>query len=1631
MSKTKILWIVVACVAACAVVGLSLGLYFGLRNNGPQNPYVTIEVNNKVYDGKALDVNVLVSQNTTYEIYFKEKTASDEQYTLTTPINAGDYDIKVVATRGDNEITEVASAEIYQKELTISGLTATEKVYDGTTSVNISNGFSLIGVVEGDSVELNSSTFSAFYENADVEQDKEVIVSGLSISGDDISNYIFNIPTITASILPKEVTISGITANDKYFDDTTSAVISGEYTFTGLLTDEQNVSIAGELVAHFVNSEIGNDKEIILSGLSLTGSNAKNYLLVYPELTANILYRDVYVLTYLVNNNEWGYITGETTQNIFAEEDGTSVTAVANNGYRFVEWSDGVLSATRTDRNVIESKTITAIFEEYEGFDFVNGFSSATLGQTASVDENGYIQVTKEDTEADVTTLTERVVLMIDDSWTLETSFKMADVSGSAFFTIMGVLGGGTINALQVNLTQIRFCMQDQVGGGISDVYKTFGATLELNVDYHLILTNDGGQMYLTIEEIDGEVVVNNFEIDYSTASSDYVVNCNVIGNSFYNGGNQQTAGVIYSLHIQNNQTGPFNITYNVNNADMGYIEGNANQTVESGQNGTEVTAVANPGYEFQQWSDGVKTATRYEQNVTASKTITAIFIVEGAIGGFNFVNEISSATLSQTASVDEYGNIQVSFSDTPQTVTTLTETIDLLTTDAWIMTSEFLISGLNGGGHLTFFGVSSATGGDDAYALQISQTQLRIYMGQEFGVSLDTTLSFNTRYKITLSSDGSGQLNLIIEDLDNTSTVVSKSFAYSHPQNYVVHCNVIGNSFIGSVNTNQGSQGTIYSMHLTNAEQVNEFSIKYTVNDSNMGYITGETNQTVVRGEDGTEVTAVANPGYKFHQWSDGVKTATRYEQNVTSSKTITAIFLPEDVSTSFDFVNEINDIVVSEMPNYNYNGYLEVVMNDTLENAAKLSGKLTLLKSQGFTITTKFAITELMGSGFLSIFGTSAANTAQEAFALQISLNQIRIFMGGPEQLINFTTSLSYNTDYILTFTSNGNNTISINIKTAENESAVYNETVNYTSNTDYLVNCDIIGNTFFGSDDQNGAGKIYYIHITEAEVQPPITVEYILTYTVNNEEMGYITGETNQTITQGGNATAVTAVANDGYRFVRWSDGVATATRTDENITSSQTITAIFEGIVEISEFDFQNSFNDSIIVSSQAIDQDGYIQVTTGDSISTLTTLSPRLVLTSEQIWTIESKFKMTLVNSNNCFTFFGISNGDIYALQIHQTQLRIYVADGNRQDNRYDLINSEDSPVTLEFDKDYILTLSSNGQHCLVLSIEDVETSIKVVENMIIEYDEDTVVSADAIGNSMYNGGNQGSSGTIYYIHITNTYTGPDKPLGDVYTVSYTVNDEEMGYITGDLVQTIKSGENGTRVTAVANSGYRFTGWSDGVLTATRVETNVTETKTITANFELITTVEEFDFVNNVNNITINSPASVDENGYIQVALDDAQGDVTTLTDKLVLLSTDTWTMETSFTITQLDSGGYFTFFGTYEAGSAGEVFALQISTTDLRIYMGQEDGVLLDATLSLNTRYNLTLSSDGTGNLTLVIENNSDSSAVVNKTFEYTHQNNYVVNCDVIGNSFFLSNGIINQGSAGEIYYIHINKTEE
>ena len=62
------------------------------------------------------------------------------------------------------------------------------------------------------------------------------------------------------------------------------------------------------------------------------------------NVTANFAI-NTYTLTYTAGAN--GSITGTSPQTVNHGADGTPVTAVPNTGYHFVDWSDGVLTASR------------------------------------------------------------------------------------------------------------------------------------------------------------------------------------------------------------------------------------------------------------------------------------------------------------------------------------------------------------------------------------------------------------------------------------------------------------------------------------------------------------------------------------------------------------------------------------------------------------------------------------------------------------------------------------------------------------------------------------------------------------------------------------------------------------------------------------------------------------------------------------------------------------------------------------------------------------------------------------------------------------------------------------------------------------------------------------------------------------------------------------------------------------------------------------------------------------------------------------------------------------------------------------------------------------------------------------
>ena len=69
---------------------------------------------------------------------------------------------------------------------------------------------------------------------------------------------------------------------------------------------------------------------------------------------------------------------------------------------------------------------------------------------------------------------------------------------------------------------------------------------------------------------------------------------------------------------------------------------------------------------------------------------------------------------------------------------------------------------------------------------------------------------------------------------------------------------------------------------------------------------------------------------------------------------------------------------------------------------------------------------------------------------------------------------------------------------------------------------------------------------------------------------------------------------------------------------------------------------------------------------------------------------------------------------------------------------------------------------------------------------------------------------------------------------NTYTLTY--NTSTGGTISGTTLQTVNYGGNGSTVTAVPDTGNHFTGWNDGVATASRTDTGIVNNTNVTANF---------------------------------------------------------------------------------------------------------------------------------------------------------------------------------------------------
>ncbi len=122
-----------------------------------------------------------------------------------------------------------------------------------------------------------------------VEVGDKMVVDFSGVYALNQDGYAFVSDTLDIPISPLTLTVTGITAEDKIYDGTTSAKVSGKPKLEGVCKDDA-VTLKGTLTAEFEDAKVGKNKKLVLFGLTLEGDSAvlANYKLNLPELTADI-----------------------------------------------------------------------------------------------------------------------------------------------------------------------------------------------------------------------------------------------------------------------------------------------------------------------------------------------------------------------------------------------------------------------------------------------------------------------------------------------------------------------------------------------------------------------------------------------------------------------------------------------------------------------------------------------------------------------------------------------------------------------------------------------------------------------------------------------------------------------------------------------------------------------------------------------------------------------------------------------------------------------------------------------------------------------------------------------------------------------------------------------------------------------------------------------------------------------------------------------------------------------------------------------------------------------------------------------------------------------------------------------
>lgn len=257
---------------------------------------------NLTYDGQPKTATVTLDEDkadaagtiTVKYIDKDNKVIVDENGAPVTSVTeAGTYTVGIDVTKGTGYDSMAMNRPewtftIGPKPVTITGISADDKTYDGTNRAVIKGMPAISGLVAGDegAVTVEAASAKATFADVDAGTAKTVNFSGYALAGAKAGNYTLAQPaSVTANISPKALTIADVTVADKAYDGTKTAAVTG-VTFNGLVSSESLTKGTDYTVTgNFADAAVGDNKEVTVT-VNLKDS-VKNYTLSDTGYTKN------------------------------------------------------------------------------------------------------------------------------------------------------------------------------------------------------------------------------------------------------------------------------------------------------------------------------------------------------------------------------------------------------------------------------------------------------------------------------------------------------------------------------------------------------------------------------------------------------------------------------------------------------------------------------------------------------------------------------------------------------------------------------------------------------------------------------------------------------------------------------------------------------------------------------------------------------------------------------------------------------------------------------------------------------------------------------------------------------------------------------------------------------------------------------------------------------------------------------------------------------------------------------------------------------------------------------------------------------------------------------------------------